>query len=355
MSRIVKICGLLLLLLVGSLASCCNDAPVQVKELRNASVTLLVAPYGLGDNGYNDCIADGVFAFAEQYEVDVRLLLPRDEIEGLEMYTQWLVDNATEDSAVLVLGSSTYEGIAEQTPLSLEGEGSRVLLLESDSEDLPVGIASFMIDRYGASYLVGAMSKDFDALVFAATSEDDILKSAINGFLDGHTANKDINCTSEVIYLAKDESGFAMPDSAYRVIARRMQNYSIYDEVIFPLLGGSGTGVLRCINDNKYSMALLIGMDVDQTGRSSRIPFSMTVHVNNIIYQYLEEWKNGNEWPRKQTLGMKDKAIDIAFTPNFTEQLDIWDDRYEDSETFIKLYEDFYEEALQKETEQGKF
>lgn len=352
MSRIFKLFHSTLLLFVGLYTSCISDdSLLEPERQETASVTLLTAPYGLGDNGYNDCIASGVFAFAEQNDINVRLLLPNSEAEAREMYADWLSDNAVSDSAVIILGSSIYESLAEETPFTLKGEGSRVLLAESNSENLPTGVTTFMINRYGVSYLAGAMSKDFDALVFAAAPGYVTLESAICGFLDGHMAYKDSNRTSEVIYLAEDESGFAMPDSAYRVMARRMQDHLMYDEIVFPLLGGSATGVLRCINDSKFSMALIVGMDVDQTGRSSRIPYSIVVHIDCVIHQYLKEWRDGNEWQRKQTLGMKDRVVDMVFTPNFFEYLNIWDDRYEDPETFVKLYEEFYTEALQKEIE----
>ena len=64
-----------------------------------------------------------------------------------------------------------------------------------------------------------------------------------------------------------------MPDSAYRYIARRANSSFLYNEMIFPLLGGSQAGILRYLNDDEFSAALMAGMDVDQTGQSSRIPF----------------------------------------------------------------------------------
>ena len=352
MSRIVKTCGLLLLSFVGSLASCCNDAPVQVKELRNASVTLLVAPYGLGDNGYNDCTADGVFAFAERHGTAVHLLLPDTAEEAARLYAQYLADNENKDSSIIILGASSYEHIAKQTPMTLKGKGSRVLLVDGNSDELPDGVFSFIIDRYGVSYLAGAMSADFDALIFAAAPEYTTLESAIKGFVDGHTTYREVGRVSEVIYLADGEEGFAMPDSAYRVIARRMHQSWIYDEMIFPLLGGSGSGVLRCINDEEFSMALVVGMDVNQTGRCSRVPFSIVIRVGDVICQYLKEWLEGEEWPHRHVLGLAEEAANIIITPNFVDGLDIWDERYENPEIFKIRYETYYEEALKKESDE---
>lgn len=339
-----------IVLLLWILVSCADNNVQQEIGCRKANVTLLVSPYGLGDNGYNDCIADAVFAFSEQHGTEVHLLLPDNEKEAARLYAQYLADNENKDSSIIILGASSYEHIAKQTSLTLKGKGSRVLLVDGNSDELPDGVFSFIIDRYGVSYLVGAMSADFNALVFAAAPGYTTLESAIKGFVDGHTTYRDAGRASEVVYLADGEEGFAMPDSAYRVIARRMQHSWIYDEMIFPLLGGSGSGVLRCVNDDEFAMALVVGMDVDQTGRCSRVPFSVVIHVGDVICQYLEEWLEGEEWAHRHVLGLAEEAVNIIFTPNFFDGLDIWDERYENPEIFKIRYETYYEEALKKES-----
>ena len=339
-----------IVLLLWILVSCADNNVQQEIGCRKANVTLLVSPYGLGDNGYNDCIADAVFAFSEQHGTEVHLLLPDNEKEAARLYAQYLADNENKDSSIIILGASSYEHIAKQTSLTLKGKGSRVLLVDGNSDELPDGVFSFIIDRYGVSYLAGAMSADFNALIFAAAPGYTTLESAIKGFVDGHTTYRDAGRASEVVYLADGEEGFAMPDSAYRVIARRMQHSWKYDEMIFPLLGGSGSGVLRCVNDDEFAMALVVGMDVDQTGRCSRVPFSVVIHVGDVICQYLEEWLKGEEWAHRHVLGLAEEAVNIIFTPNFFDGLDIWDERYENPEIFKIRYETYYDEALKKES-----
>ena len=162
------------------------------------------------------------------------------------------------------------------------------------------------------------------------------------------------SCQTTVHYLAEGAAGFAMPDSAYRYITRRAASVSYYDEMIFPLLGGSEAGVLRYLNDNEFTTALMVGMDVDQTGQSSRIPFSVVIRIGDVLKQYLADWLAGREWPASQRLGMKDGAADIVITPRFRQHLTIWDDRYSDPDTFTRLYNQYKEEAIKKEEEYGK-
>ena len=349
---VVPVCCVLAL----SACSSDDDDPTGRDEglARLATVTLMATPNGLGDNGYNDAAAEGVFAFAGETGTRLRLLLPKDVTEAEQMYRYWLTENAAQDSAVLILGSSVYEDMAKSIHNSqfiMHNSGCRVLLFESDAEI--DGISTVIISRYGVSWLAGAMSQGFDALVLTATPGITLLEESVAGFQEARKSYagefEERPCQTTVHYLSEGASGFAMPDSAYRYIARRATGTYIYDELIFPLLGGSETGVLRYLNDNEFMAALMVGMDVDQTGQSSRIPFSVVIRIGDVLKQYLADWLAGREWPARQRLGMRDGAADIVITPRFRLHLNIWDDRYNDPDTFQLLYEKYKDEAVRKE------
>ena len=342
------------------LASCSSDDDVLEPALRLATVTLLTTPNGLGDNGYNDEAAEGVFTFAFQTGARLRMLQPDDVQEAGQMYRQWLEENAEKDSAVLIIGSSVYEQVTREVTAALRAElealrqrGGRVLLFESNAEI--EGVSTVIVSHYGVSFLAGAMSQGFDALILAACKGVPALQESIAGFQEAREAYagefEDRPCRTELHYLVDGEAGFAMPDSAYRYMARRAASVSSYDEMIFPLLGGSEAGVLRYLNDNEFTTALMVGMDVDQTGQSSRIPFSVVIRIGDVLKQYLNDWLAGREWPARQRLGMKDGATDIVVTPRFKQHLTIWDNRYNDPDTFPRLYNQYKEEAIRKEEE----
>ena len=353
-------------------SACSSEAGLEREESieREAAVTLLVSHGGLGDNGYNDAAADGVFAFAHQSGVHLRLLQPKSAAEAQAMFRQWLTDNADKDSAVLILASSEYESLVkgemDNGPLDLgrltlqewtarpEGtldtsrmdnfsgsSGRRILLFESDAEI--EGVSTVMISRYGVSWLAGALSQGFDALILAAAKGIPTLEESIAGFQDARAMYAGeylgLPCTTTLHYLADDEAGFAMPDSAYRYIAHRADEAFGYDEMIFPLLGGSVAGVVRCLNDDDFSTALMVGMDVDMKGQSHRIPFSVVIRIGDVLHSYLNDWREGREWPAHRRFGMDDGAADIVITPNFGRYLNIWDPRYADPDTFQRLYE----------------
>jgi basic membrane lipoprotein Med (substrate-binding protein (PBP1-ABC) superfamily) len=347
-----------------AISACSKDDDVLEPALRQATVTFLVTPNGLGDNGYNDAAAEGIFAFVGETGTRLRLLQPKDLAEAEKMYHQWMAENASQDSAVIILGSSAYEEIAQNIgqldDLRFDNfsrsNGSRILLFESNAEI--DGVSTVMVSHYGVSYLAGAMSQGFDALIMAAAKGVPALEESIAGYMEARKAYageyEGLSCKTTLHYLTGGEEGFAMPDSAYRYIARRANETSNYDEMIFPLLGGSEAGVLRYLNDDELIEALMIGMDVDQTGLSSRIPFSVVIRIGDVIKQYLNDWLAGREWPKHQRFGLKDGAADIVVTPRFTNHLVISDNRYSNSGTFQRLYEKYKEEAIRKEEEYGK-
>jgi basic membrane lipoprotein Med (substrate-binding protein (PBP1-ABC) superfamily) len=344
-------CCLSILVALSSCSGIDDDATSPQKQ---ATVTLMVTPNGLGDNGFNDTAAEGFFAFGHETGTNLRLLLPSDLREAEEMYSRWLADNTQKDSAVLILGSSEYESMAFRGKPALSGKGSRVMLVDSAAEI--EGVSSIMIGRYGVSYLAGAMCQRLDALVLAAAPGFPSLEESIAGFMDARKKYAGEfwgdPCTTSVHYIADSEAGFAMPDSTYRYMVRRADQDLFYSEIVFPLLGGSGAGVLRYINDDEYTFAMMIGMDVDLAGQSTRIPFSVVIRIGDVLKQYLEDWLAGRDWPESRRLGLKEGAADIVLTPNFADHLLVYEDRgYGVPDWFKWLYDDYKSEAVQKEEE----
>ena len=202
------ITGLLLL------TACSDKYEVNNETLSKATVTFLVSPNGLGDNGYNDVAAEGIFAFAGETGTRLRLLLPENEKEAEAMYRQWLAENAVKDSAVLILGSSAYEQMARQNPTAFTGVGSRVLLFESDAEI--AGVSTVIISHYGVSYLAGAMSQNLSALILAAAPGVPSLEESIAGFQAARKLyageNDGLPCTTKLRYLADGENKTISPE-----------------------------------------------------------------------------------------------------------------------------------------------
>lgn len=343
------------------LTACSSDdgEPSATTLQPTAEVTLLVTPNGNGDNGYNDCIVSGLFRFHEQWGVPVNLLQPNDSAEAVTLYKNWLSDHEAADSAVLIVASSFYEQMVSGNPPQLTGTGSRVLLMESrlDQE----GVSSLFIDRYGVSYWAGALLHVCPVMVFAAAPDIPVLEPAIKGFLDGHDCelpHTGKDSLSVVIYLSDSEGGFASSEAAYNFIVNFLSNsddayfpyYSIY-----PLLGGSGNGVIRAVNDFLMTTGLLVGMDVDQAGLSQHIPFSVVTRIDSVVRDYLANWRQGHDWPRTQVLGLKDGVTDIVLSTTYQHPFSTFiSNGTQNAQYFKDRYDLYREEALRKEAEHEK-
>ena len=78
MKRIIKTITVLLLL-----TACSKDHSDFLEGVtRQAAVTYLVTPNGLGDNGYNDAAAQGIFSFIIETFTPVRMLQPQDTTQA---------------------------------------------------------------------------------------------------------------------------------------------------------------------------------------------------------------------------------------------------------------------------------
>lgn len=345
---------LLIICCMLALSACSSNDDILLPnegDVGQAAVTLLVTPNGLGDNGYIDSAAEALFAFAFQTATTIHLLMPEDEGEAEMLYNEWLTNNADQDSAVLIVGSEVYGDFVERTPVELTGKGTRILLYESTITEQPDGVSSIFINRYGAAYLSGAMSGMLNAFIIAAAPGYNTLEDAINGFKDGYAAHHDDGKTVELTYLAEGEQGFAIPDSAYHLLTRRMEDFFFYNEMVFPLLGGSGIGSLRCMNDDDVNLGLIIGMDVDQSAVSPRVPFSMVINIGEALRRYLDDWLEGKPWPKHQTLGLGEGGTDVILSPTFYQTKKLMLESYSNPNTFIERYNAYKDEAIRKEVE----
>lgn len=343
--------GIIMAASVGMLvATACNDkVEPDAVPVRQASVTFMTPINGLGDNSYNDNIAGGVFSFAQHTGVRLGMLQPTDMQDAERMYRKWLVDHQSADSAVLILGASAYEPFAAAGPAGITGNGTRVLLVESKSETLPDGVSSLYINRYGAAWLVGAMSREFDTHIIAASPGFSTVDDAVAGFTDGHAAKREEERSVRLSYIADDENGFTMPDSTFRMMYDFYSTNFGCTDMIFPLLGESEKGVIRYANYDDLFTSLIVGMDVDQSDLCARIPFSLTVNAGEVIESLLNDWQNGKDWEKVEVRGLEDGGAEIVFNETFGKYLNVWDDRYSNPDIFKNYYDRYYGEAIKME------
>ena len=147
----------------------------------------------------------------------------------------------------------------------------------------------------------------------------------------------------ELVYLSDNEDGFAKADSAYRVASE------IRNAFIFPLAGGSNSGIYKYSRETDFYLSLIVGMDTDCSMYSDRIPFSMIIHINKVVEQYLTDWLNDVLLEKNQVFGLESGMIDIVMSPVFYRNMDVWEDYYDSEDYWMKAYQNHKVEAIGKE------
>ncbi len=333
---------LFILSLATVLLSCSNsdDNTTNVRD-SNLSLTIMTSLSGAGDNGYNDKITAGVMRFYESHDVPMSFVSPATKDEARQAFRSWLAANK-EKHSLLVLAGSDYKELLKSENITL-GKRQKILMFESDA--IP-NISTFRIQRYGASYLAGCMASPHQsATVVAAMPYDPIVNEAIEGFTNGYRFHCNKGGKAEVAYLADDYSGFALPDSAYRLAK------TIEQDFIFPLAGGSNNGLYKYSREHSFVTMLVAGMDTDCSPYSKRVPFSVVVHIDKVVEQYLNNWYQGENLPNYQTFGLESGFVDILISPLFYDFTDIWEDYYLDEEYWQNAYNQYKAEAIKKESE----
>jgi basic membrane protein A len=322
------------------LFSCTNSEDTAADAFK-AHLTIITSVGGLGDMGYNDQILSGTMHFYEANDISMNLIRPNDTEEIRQVLQKWQTEAKNYEKSLLVLTGSEYENVLAESNVQLE-DNQQILVFETKNQNLPKGVSSFYINRYGASYLAGCMAKEHEAAaIIAAMPGSPTLEEAIAGFSDAYRTHSQQE--AKVIYLAEDESGFNMADKAYQTMS------DIYNAFIFPLAGGSNIGIYKYSRETSFYLPLVVGMDADQSMQSSRIPFSMVIHIDQVVEQYLSDWLNGIPLEKYQTFGLESGMIDISLSPVFYQNMEIWEDYYEDDNYWKNAYQSHKTEAIGKE------
>lgn len=310
LQQLYKFLPILLVLAFSSSCADENDEP-QMPEI-TPQVIFLFSPGGLGDMSYNDCILEGVQRFKkENPHVDVFLYSPDKFKESERIFNDWLARPGSNIPVLFVFASSDYDDlVAEATSGISLAQNKKILVFESRRE-FGKSVSSFQISMYGASYLAGVTAASIsdnknEALIVLANPTDSPISLAKEGFIAGYGKE----CTVE--YLADDWTGYISASLAYK----RMSEWGPRYNFIFPVAGGSNSGIYRY--SREYTECpYLAGMDIDQSYLSNRITGCVVKHIDQLVYNYLNEWLNTGNLPLSEVYGLESGYIDWQLSPAF--------------------------------------
>jgi basic membrane protein A len=328
---------ILSIILIGMCYACSEK--IAIDEPR-PEITVIMGLSGAGDNGYNDEILSGLMEVNETSELSLSMISPASIEEARTALNVWLDRDLSGVRALLVLAGNEYESLIQDVTLPND---KSILLFESESKNLPNKVSSFIIRRYGISYLAGCMANEAQsASVIAAMHSENYMADAINGFVDGFSVS---GKKTNVVYLAEDASGYGMPNEGYRIVKELP-----YNTFIYPLAGGSNSGMYKATREEEFNMKLIAGIDVDCYSYSTRVPFSVIFNIRRVVHFLLDEWIGGNELQNHYSFDLSDDDIVyIAFSESFFDNLVAWDHYYSDPYYWPQRFERYREIAIEME------
>lgn len=318
-----------------------QDEPVHVDVHVCADITVIAPLSGLGDNGYNDEVLAGVLEAATASQLEVSLLRPKTLEQAGEYVREWSEDESGK-RRLLVFPDDAYSAFLSAVQLS---DAKSVLLFENDGKNVPSGVTTFRISRYGTGYLSGCLAKGSETVhIIEGKKGDRTSEEAASGFEDGYKKSRP-NGNVVKHLLSNTYNGWSMPDKAYR-IAGEYQN-----DFFFPLAKGSNAGVYKFSRESPLVLMLIAGMDVDCSLYSKRVPFSVVIDVRSVVKNYVTRWNAGENISGHTNYGMKDGKASVSLSTLFYEINDIWEGYYDDPLYWQNIYDANYDDAVRKEAE----
>lgn len=318
-------------------------------------VFVVFPPNGVGDNGYLDNVLNAATIYMTSNPGELYVVLPRDSSEASNAYESIdliVASESPQDSVLSVFIGSEYRELlfASEPPKGKH----KVLLLEDDGKGAPEWLNTCYINRYGISYLAGAMVSQQPASVIAAMPGETTLEMSIDGFCKGYegTSGKEVE---SIYFLSEGYDGFEMQANARKLTdSIMMANKNSY-HTVYPLAGASNQGVYNALLPGPFQV---IGMDRDYSGISEQIPFSVYVAVDSLMLDCLNKWRSGQGIPKRRSEGIESKYLNLVFNSS-------WDPAFYGnwnsdqggnvSEAFWKeRYEQFFDQAIKEEREYEK-
>lgn len=301
-----------------ALTSChdSDDPAFPSDEEEPKTLCLLFSPNGLGDASYNDPIlaAAANYAFTRD-GITLDYLSPKSLEEGEAYFLRWLETATDKDRSLMVLTDNVYESMAEKYRDRIDPARHCILQLDSRRADLPVHTA--YIHYYGVCYWAARMQSTFtgtqaESAILKANNRNPVLNEMEAGLTRG------VEDAGSKIWLTwvldpDGNGGFDLPQTAYWLVGEVSATVS----TVYAIAGGSNMGVYRFTREFP-GILLVPGIDTDQSGLSSNVPFSLLKHTDRLLTEYITRWDNGEPQPLSPyVVGLAEGYTDLVISKDY--------------------------------------
>lgn len=306
-----------------------GQSPIQPER----EVRLFLPTDGLGDMAYNDDIMRGVLEAQKEFEFSLQHYAPSGQDEALQKIDEWKAAGSAAHN-LTIFSSNEFEELA--SVIDGKEENHSYLLVEaSKSHTIP----TLSYSGYGVSFLIGIAAYTYThadtAIYIGGQKGHAFIEECFIGFRDGYRYLG--GEVVEAFYLSDKPDGFSMAHEAYQLADSLYRHYPF----IFPVAGGSNSGIYRWLRNHPEESCYTVGVDVDQSVYSNHIIGSMIKEVGRTLYDYIRIWTEGEELPPDNLFGLQSEYISFLLAKAYQ------DDLQEVIDSYINI-------AVEKESEYNK-
>lgn len=286
--KLARLYGLLFALLF--LLSCSKGDDTDTSVSSGKEVRLILPTNGLGDMSFSDDIMRGVLQAQKEFGFSLHYHVPADPEDAEKKIEEWNL-NQTASHSLTILSSNEYEEIAAR--IRYNDKNHSFLLIEASTAD--VDIPAFRFSGYGVSFMTGiaayAYTNRDTAVYMGGQRNHSYIEECLVGFQDGYlfAGGKEV----VAVYLSDKPDGFSMAQKAFQLADSLYGEYSF----IYPVAGGSNSGIYRWLRNNPDQPKYTAGVDVDQSIYSDHILGSMIKEIGRSLYDYIGLWMDEEELP----------------------------------------------------------
>lgn len=292
----------LVLVIIASLAACGKTAASNKKDGKSEiKVGLLTGVAGLGDKSFNDSSYDGAKKAEKELGIKLKVVEPGD-LSAAEGLLRDLVKAGND--MVVAVGFDMVEPVkvvAEEFP-------DKKFAVIDAFVDLP-NVQSLLFKEHEGSFLVGALSAmmtETNKIASVPAMDVPFLNRFSKAFEQGAKHVKpDINVTIQP--MGSDMNTFNDPGKMKNIA---LSMYSQGIDVIYPVAGGSGTGLFEAAKEKgKYA----IGINSDQDDMAKGLVLtSMVKRCDVAVFNAFKSFVDNKFEAGVQSYGLENGGISLT-------------------------------------------
>jgi len=292
----------------------------------DASVGIVFAAGGLGDQGFNDLAHEGIQRAESDLGISFDMAQP-DDVTQFEQFQRRFAQSSSPDyDLICTIGftqAQTLKTISQEFP-------DQQFMIVDGLVEQP-NVASYTFREHEGSYLVGVAAGHLTNREFSAgggsTNPDarrigfvgGVESFLINKFRAGYAAGAQ-SVDSEIEVLASYVGSFSDPSSA-KESAKGM--YANDADLIFPAAGGSGVGIFQAAQeDGRLGFGVDTRKSITQSEYADVILGSMIKRTDRAVFESIDSFVS-DEFPSGETvaLGLERDGVNFVAGDTIGDQI----------------------------------